>query len=499
MKNITYLFKLLFILFISLVISSCENPDDLEELGSIHGRVVQDSENNAPIKGVSLTTNPATTALLSDANGQFSFSNIAVNSYNITAKKSGYSTNTVSVVVKKDETTMVTLVLLKDASGGSSELTQPTPIQGASNIPVNVLFKWQASNPDHLDSLRFDVILYKSNSSTPQTIASNLSDSTYQMNGLEYNTTYFWQVVANNEGEEIARSETWSFTTVPLPSNPFLFTRRTEGNTDIYTADTSATKLIQLTSNIAQDHYPMASPTNELIAFSSDRSIEPQLFTMNMAGKNIQQISQLPIAGYHNPGEGFCWSPDGSELLYPHYDKLYKIRRDGSGLELVATAPQGRHFRSCDWSGPANKIVVQTMGTQIFDSEFYLMNPDGSEKELWLENLPGRMDRPSFSVDGKHILYTRDVDGFEDINGRQLNAHIFLQHLDSVYTSALDLSYRKEPGTNDLSPRFSPNGANILFVHTSNTGQEPQNVWSMNIQGNQRKEQIENAQSPYWK
>jgi TolB protein len=202
------------------------------------------------------------------------------------------------------------------------------------------------------------------------------------------------------------------------------------------------------------------------------------------------------VAGYHNYGEGFCWSPDGGQLLYSHYDKLYRINRDGTHLTLLATAPEGRHFKACEWSGVARKIVVQTIGANINDSELYLMKEDGSEMSLIVDNMPGRIEYPSFSIDGKKLLFTQDKSGFTTATGRQLDACVFLLDMATLQTTGL--SGQKPEGTNDTYPRFSPNGAFIIFENSSNEVGAPKSIWKMNLSGEDRHLLIEHAEFPDW-
>jgi TolB protein len=119
------------------------------------------------------------------------------------------------------------------------------------------------------------------------------------------------------------------------------------------------------------------------------------------------------------------------------------------------------------------------------------------EKELLIENLPGIIERPSFSVDGKKVLFTQDLSGFEEPNGRQLNSHIFIVDIDSG--ELLDLSINKEDGTNDVNPRFSSNGAHIIFNNISNDGGSDPNLLTMNLEGRNRTVLLSRAIMPDWK
>jgi TolB protein len=49
-----------------------------------------------------------------------------------------------------------------------------------------------------------------------------------------------------------------------------------------------------------------------------------------------------------------------------------------------------------------------------------------------------------------------------------------------------DISTGKNAGTNDLYPRFTTDGARIIFINTSNTGLGQQDVYIMQSDGSNR-------------
>jgi TolB protein len=78
-----------------------------------------------------------------------------------------------------------------------------------------------------------------------------------------------------------------------------------------------------------------------------------------------------------------------------------------------------------------------------------------------------------------------------------MNAHIFLVSLDTLGTP-VDLSKNKPNGTNDLEPRFSPDGSKIIFTNCRNDG-EQYSVWIMDASGNNRKKIADKARMPDWR
>jgi len=78
--------------------------------GGIQG-VVLDTETEEPLRNVELTTSPATDVVVTDADGNFAFDEVETGDYNLRARKSGYGTRSVSVRVRENRTSPVTLFL----------------------------------------------------------------------------------------------------------------------------------------------------------------------------------------------------------------------------------------------------------------------------------------------------------------------------------------------------------------------------------------------------
>ncbi|RPD47791.1 hypothetical protein DNI29_10130 [Hymenobacter sediminis] len=491
------------------IISSCEE-DTVEPAGagSVEGTVL-DARTNAPVASAVVTTNPATSSYTTDAEGKFTLTNIESGKYALAIRKAGYSTENVNITVGQSGPTVVKVVLTKDNAANlrPNAPSSPTPADKAVNQPANQLtLRWRVSDPDgKSDSLRSDVVLYESNSVDRRQLLTNSRDTSATVSGLKYNTIYFWQVSVRDQAGELVRGDVWSFQTRAQPDNRYLFTREENGNTDIYSSDETGANLQRLTTSPFIETAPQLSPNRDRVAYTSNATGQFQIYTMNRDGSDARQVTLLPVDGYFNQGIGYRWSPDGAQLIYSSYNKLYRINRDGTGLTLLATAPTDRHFRECDWTAQGNRIVVQTVGVSIYDSELYLLNTDGSNAMLLVGNLPGRLDSPSFSVDGRRVMYTRDVDGFDDGTGRQLNAHIFTQNLDG--SGLLDVSAgqggtsgtTKPNGFNDVMPRYAPDGSKIIFVQINNVSRSTPDVYTMDLDGRSRARLFQNAALPDWK
>lgn len=143
------------------------------------------------------------------------------------------------------------------------------------------------------------------------------------------------------------------------------------GDPDIYATDDKGAGLKRLTAFKGSDVSPVFNPkTNAQIAWVSGRTGLPQIFVMDVDGSNVQQITN----------EGYAvspsWSPNGMLLAFSW------IRHYGPG------APGGQ--------------------------DIYLMNV-ATREFVQLTHDSGRNDFPSWSPDGRHIVFQSTRTGSEQI------------------------------------------------------------------------------------
>ena len=485
-------------LVLSLIFYGCsEDKLDVYETGVLDGTILDfTSERN--LSGAILTTNPPTVSVASDSAGYFIFKTIEIGEYNLIARKNGYVSESVSLSVQKDKTTTVAILMER-----SSEYNDPpeftgwfTPGNEKINQPVDLTFSWSAIDPNSEDSVIYDMVLYESGNADSWEFRG-LTDTLLLVENLRFNTVYFWQVTASDPYVSV-NSDLLSFKTMPLPNNEFRFARKIgDGDYDIYSANSIDTILVHITRNPEDEWQPRLSPLRDKIAYVSHDNLEPHIYTMNRDGTSQKKISRRPITGYQNPGRGLTWTPDGEKVLYANYNRLSFIQHDGTVEGVITTAPANRHFRDIDCSPDGNLIVALTVGINADDSEIYLMNADGSNPVVLVNNLAGIIEAPTFSIDSRKILFTRDVSGYSSGTNRQLDAQIFM--IDISTLEITELSGGKLDGTNDTQPRFSPNGAHIIFENASNVPGSEKSLWTMSITGNDRKEIIKNAEMPDWR
>jgi TolB protein len=519
MRKFYLLFGLLSFIGISVVVQSCnESTVEPNLYGNISG-TVKTSEGSKPLEGVTITTNPGTTSVVTDADGKFDLGQVLVNDYSVNAKKEDYTSVNTSITVRDDQNVVVDIVMevAPPDSKIPDELIYVSPVDikdDNTKLSTEVKLTWRNGETEKGDTLRFDVILYEGAGDIDGTkVASNILDTTFTVESLKFETTYEWQIVARNKELDEVEGKKWRFTTEDYPNNGFFFVKDTLGSKDIYSWDLKKNHLVRLTEDGGSELFPRVSPNEELVAYSSNKTGEYHIYTMSLKGGNKNQITSKPIAGFHNNGSGFSWSPDGSQIAYSNYSDLYVINVDGTGLESIAKAPVDRQFKECDWTSQFNyvtqeKIVVLTQGEKPYQNEIYLMDPDGTNQEVLVGDLKGTLSNPQFSPDGSKVIFSLDT-LYEDDSGRQLHAMIYSINVDGTSLTNLSESSSSSndntgsdsstpAGTNDLQARFSETGGKIIFMNVANDGEGERKIYTMDPDGSNRTEIIKNAEMPEW-
>ncbi len=206
--------KWISISFLVIFFVGCEEDNiDIDKFGALSG-VVLNGDNYSPLEGVQISTNPASSSILSSADGSFEFNKIIEGEVAITARKKDFLSSTVSVSVYENETTTLTFYLLKDENDvGWVTIYDPVPGNGAVEQNLSFTFQWKVDQQNKSKELEYTVYYYESGSTVQQVAGENLTTKEVVVDGLKLATTYYWFVVAKYEGDKVANSPTWSFKT----------------------------------------------------------------------------------------------------------------------------------------------------------------------------------------------------------------------------------------------------------------------------------------------
>ena len=205
---------------------------------------------------------------------------------------------------------------------------------------------------------------------------------------------------------------------------------------DIIVADLKGNITAQLTNEKGYDAEATVSPKGDKIVFTSDRSGDLELYTMNLDGSGVKQITDE--LGYDG---GAFFSPDGTKLIFrasrPKTEqeiKKYKdLLADGlvepTEMELFICNADGSEMKQLTFLGNANwSPFFHPSGNKIlFSSNFeaekgfpfnlYFIDIDGKNLERVTHG--ETFDAfPVFSNDGKYLAFSsnRNNGGTRDTN-----------------------------------------------------------------------------------
>lgn len=461
--------KLYFIYFIlSLFIIGCsENYIEEEGAGTLTGTVKVQKTNEA-LKDVKITTSPSTETVYSDEEGNFEIrESIPVGEYSVRAEKSGYVTEFKAIEIKNFQQ-VVTLIFEMVTD---KDLNQPpqipqliSPEENAIDLPSDVLLKWEGLDEDE-DELTYKVIL-SNNSTNQETVFSNLKVDTLALKDLNFGTTYTWQVVVSDSINDDVYSKSRQFTIRKNPEYRYHFVRKKEGNFIII--GTNLEDEIAITTDRTSSWRPRKNNTANKLAFLQTIGGETHLVTSDLNGENPRRISQVPVNGFRSDQLDFDWHEDGSKLIFPSFQKLYKVNHDGTGQHKIYETANDRLITKVAWSYDGTKIAALTNDKNGYEAQILILDGNGNYLETIFEGELGAVGGLDWNITGDKLVFTHDVTGYTSENYRQLDSRMMLYNFNDNSLTDLSSDSNKPTGTNDFDPQFSPNNAEIFFTNTSN-------------------------------
>ncbi|MGB5555462.1 MAG: carboxypeptidase regulatory-like domain-containing protein [Flavobacteriaceae bacterium] len=476
-KTIPYL-----IIGLLLFVGACsEDPIDENAFGTMTGKVVTKGD-NLPLPNVKISTTPISTTIFTDAEGNFVFEEIETGEYSVQAELDDFITGFEGAEVFADKTSNVVFELDSVQSSNLSPLSPLLifPEDGAENIGTEVELQWNSSANDD-DEILYTLELRNGETNEIQTY-KDLKDTMLLVENLPIGKNFIWQVSANDGISKVVESALSSFATRDGASNRFFYTRNVDGNNVVFSGSDpngeggQNVNELQLTGNDKNSYRPMKNNTVGKIAFLRSIGGETQIFTMNIDGTELTQVTRtIPVAGFRQSDLEFTWHANGAKLFYPNFNKLYSINSDGSGNQLVYQAADTVLISEVAVN-PTNDLVALKMNNSSgYGARVIVADLETGTEQVVIENQAGALGGLDFSIDGNRVLYTRDSTGIENAEYRQLDSRIYEYDLSALTTIEIDT--RKVPGTNNFDPKYSPDDGSIIFVSTSNDGISERRVY----------------------
>ena len=483
-----------------LIFSCSEDKIGVNQTGSITGKVVE-VETNEPLENARISSQPLTSTVFTDENGEFEIENVPLGEYSVEARKDGYlggfepanvtSSTAVNVIFELELSTADNL------PPSTPVLLSPADNEVLQSIEVD--FAWDSTDPDD-DDLTYSIEL-RNDANEEVLMFENITDTTFVYSNLTLGTKYFWQVTVTDEINDPVKSAVRSFEVINAPvDNRFLFVRKVEGNNVIFSADEDGNEF-QLTSKNLNSYRPRRNVAANRIAYLQTNGEDVDIYTMARDGTDKQRVTNTIKPKGFDLGEiNISWPPKSDMIYFPRFDNLYRINSNGQGLEVVYTTTDGSFISEVDVSENADIIALKTNNIDGYDVSIFTIDFDGNVLDTILTGVDGATTGLNISVTNQLVLYSYDVSGFESSNYRRLDSRMFVY--DMVADTTTDISDQKPDGTNDLEPIFSPNEAEVIFTNTSNDGISQKDIYTVEVDpgqgGAERTLLYENAFMPDW-
>ena len=285
---------------------------------------------------------------------------------------------------------------------------------------------------------------------------------------------YWPDIAGRKEPEEIAKRMTdhtkWknfvnSGPALSPKGDKIAFLSDKSGYFDIYLMSAIDGKIIsklvsgQQTANLEELHWLRAgiswSPNSKYIVFAAKSGAEDALHIVNVRKKKIVNEYKLSLDGIFTPS----WSPKGEEIAFMGIKNgqgdIYSFNLKTKELQQITNdaysdiqpqwSPDGKMIafvsdRGDDYLGNSIDANIKMYDEDFYQKDVYLVDM-GTEEIRRVTNTMALEASPVFAPDGKHLAYTSDECGINNI---------YLYNLDSgmnypitnVLTGIFNLSWR---------------------------------------------------------
>lgn len=212
---------------------------------------------------------------------------------------------------------------------------------------------------------------------------------------------------------------------------------------------------------------PSVSPDGKYLTFLSSK----ELFTIDLfladahtgqiITKLTSKVSNTHIDEFNFIESAGAWSPDGKKFAFSVFSK-------GRNRMMVVEIPSGRvldnvsmgkaeQFSNLSWSPDGDHVVFQALSEGQGDLYMYSFR---DKKVTQLTNDKFSDYQPSFSRDGKKIIFTSDRTTYDKSASQDITFN--LAELDIATGKVTDI--KVFDGANNLNPVYSGDGRQVFFL-----------------------------------
>lgn len=247
---------------------------------------------------------------------------------------------------------------------------------------------------------------------------------------------------------------------------------------DVYKMPIEGGPATALSRGLAWDMHPRFSPDGQRIAFASDRHGSQNIWTMDVTGNAVQQITHEAQQLLHSP----TWSPDG-QFIAARKDQSLNQPGDapeiwiyhvdgGRGLQLVT---QKRESESLGLGAPAyapdGKALFYSQEGALASASKNLNNETGGVFQINRLDLqtgqittvtrePGGTMQATPSPDGRYLAYVKRVRAQSQLVVKDLSSGV-----ETLVDGQLDQDGQAGPSTQSLYPNmdWTPDSATLIY------------------------------------
>jgi len=235
----------------------------------------------------------------------------------------------------------------------------------------------------------------------------------------------------------------------------------------IYTITPDGRNIKQLTTGKPGNFFPAWSADGEQLAFVSTRNQKHEIWIIDSTGKNERFFTSgfLP-----------AWSPDGRKLAFTRSDakrrrQIWIIGVDGKGERQLTS----EGFNHCPaWSPKSDKIAYWSGDARGF-GQIWVMGSDGTHPKQLTHPEKNEYTPDGSSANAPAWLFSKRIAYWSGIERRY--GQIWTMNPDG--SNQKQLTDEPEPAVSD-NPTWSPDGKKILF--DTQRRKRPE-IWVMNADG----------------
>jgi len=238
--------------------------------------------------------------------------------------------------------------------------------------------------------------------------------------------------------------------TPALPTTQLIaFTSERDDNQEIYTMSPDGTMLHNISRHPAQDDSASWSPTRSRIAFASDRNGNSDIFVVNADGSDLVQLTFSSADEIHPQ-----WSPNGGLIAYVSNEdgdwEIYAMSATGSGVAQLTHNDTWDSYPS--WSWDSHRLVFTSRRDGNYELYVYDL---GTHAETRLTDHPASDAFPACAPFTDEIAFTSARDG---------QLELYLLDLAATPHTITRLTYTAPASVANRYPSWSSDGEWLAFT-----------------------------------